>query len=215
MALSAWICRPGKARRSPTAPRGIEPELIERQQIRSGVGRALLAHAVAEARQLGAERLTILADPNAAGFYERNGAARIGEVPSDAVPGRPGLPGRASCAMWSSRPKFLASALLRDVTMFQAARPGLRRKKRDWAFRQPLGARGWWLRAVRPRRARRRAPVGSSSESGANLTPRQVEFAQTRATGEEYSQTEQDIRANKRNAKLKAKHSRQRARATA
>jgi hypothetical protein len=29
-----------------------------------------------------------LADPNAAGFYERNGAARIGEVPSDAVPGR-------------------------------------------------------------------------------------------------------------------------------
>jgi hypothetical protein len=44
---------------------------------------------VAEARQRGAERLTILADPNAAGFYERNGAARIGEAPSDAVPGRP------------------------------------------------------------------------------------------------------------------------------
>jgi hypothetical protein len=36
----------------------------------------------------GAERLTILADPNAPGFYERNGAARIGEAPSDAVPGR-------------------------------------------------------------------------------------------------------------------------------
>ena len=32
--------------------------------------------------------LTILADPNAAGFYERNGAVRIGEAPSDAVPGR-------------------------------------------------------------------------------------------------------------------------------
>ena len=36
----------------------------------------------------GAERLAILADPNAAGFYERNGAVRIGEAPSDAVPGR-------------------------------------------------------------------------------------------------------------------------------
>jgi hypothetical protein len=35
----------------------------------------------------GAERLTILADPNAAGFCERNGAVRIGEAPSDAVPG--------------------------------------------------------------------------------------------------------------------------------
>jgi GNAT superfamily N-acetyltransferase len=50
---------------------------VEPRQIRSGVGRALLAHAVAEARQRGAERLTILADPNSAGFYERNGAVRI------------------------------------------------------------------------------------------------------------------------------------------
>jgi N-acetylglutamate synthase-like GNAT family acetyltransferase len=56
--------------------------------IRSGVGRALLAHAVAEARRCGATRLTILADPNAAGFYEREGARRIGEAPSDAIPGR-------------------------------------------------------------------------------------------------------------------------------
>jgi GNAT superfamily N-acetyltransferase len=59
---------------------------VEPRHIRSGVGRALLAHAVAEARQRGAERLTILADPNAAGFYERNGAVRLGEAPSDAVP---------------------------------------------------------------------------------------------------------------------------------
>ena len=61
---------------------------VEPRHIRSGVGRALLAHAVAEARQRGAERLTILADPNATGFYERNDAVRIGEAPSDAVPGR-------------------------------------------------------------------------------------------------------------------------------
>jgi len=61
---------------------------VEPRHIRSGVGRALLAHAVAEARQRGSERLTILADPNAADFYERNDAVRIGEAPSDAVPGR-------------------------------------------------------------------------------------------------------------------------------
>jgi GNAT superfamily N-acetyltransferase len=61
---------------------------IEPRHIRGGVGRALLAHAIGEARRRGAERLTILADPNAAGFYERNGAVRIGEAPSDAVPGR-------------------------------------------------------------------------------------------------------------------------------
>ena len=67
----------------------LEQAVRRASPIRSGVGRALLAHAVAEARQRGAERLTIMADPNAAGFYERNGAARIGEAPSDAVPGRP------------------------------------------------------------------------------------------------------------------------------
>ena len=39
----------------------------------------------AEARRRGAERLTILADPNATGFYERDGAVRIGEAPSDAA----------------------------------------------------------------------------------------------------------------------------------
>ena len=61
---------------------------IEPRHIRDGAGRALLAHAVAETRRRGAERLTILADPNAAGFYERNGAVRIGEAPSNAVPGR-------------------------------------------------------------------------------------------------------------------------------
>jgi GNAT superfamily N-acetyltransferase len=61
---------------------------IEPCHIRGGGGRALLAHAVAEARRRGAERLTILADPNAAGFYERNGAVRIGAAPSEAVPGR-------------------------------------------------------------------------------------------------------------------------------
>jgi len=61
---------------------------VEPAQIRTGVGRALMAHAIGEALRRGAERLTVLADPYAAGFYERNGARRIGEAPSDAIPGR-------------------------------------------------------------------------------------------------------------------------------
>jgi GNAT superfamily N-acetyltransferase len=61
---------------------------VEPQQIRTGVGRLLLSNAVTEARRRGAKRLTILADPYAAGFYERNGARLIGKAPSDAIPGR-------------------------------------------------------------------------------------------------------------------------------
>ena len=61
---------------------------VEPQRVRSGVGRALLAYAIDEARRRDAKRLTILSDPYAAGFYERNGARLIGEVPSDAIPGR-------------------------------------------------------------------------------------------------------------------------------
>lgn len=61
---------------------------VEPQRIRSGVGRLLIGRAIAEARRRGARRLTILSDPYAAGFYERNGARLIGEAPSDAIPGR-------------------------------------------------------------------------------------------------------------------------------
>ena len=61
---------------------------VEPQRIRSGVGSALVARAIDEARRRGAKRLTILSDPYAAGFYERNGARLIGEAPSDAIPGR-------------------------------------------------------------------------------------------------------------------------------
>src|SRR6188768_2139694 len=42
--------------------------------IGSGAGRALFDAAVILARQQGARRMTILADPNAAAFYERMGA---------------------------------------------------------------------------------------------------------------------------------------------
>jgi N-acetylglutamate synthase-like GNAT family acetyltransferase len=66
----------------------LEKLFVAPQRIRSGVGRMLLAYAMAEARRRGARRLTILSDPYAAAFYERNGAIRIGAAPSDAVPGR-------------------------------------------------------------------------------------------------------------------------------
>ena len=61
---------------------------IEPRHIGAGFGRILLARAVDAARRRGARRLTILADPHAAGFYERLGARRIGDAPSDAIPGR-------------------------------------------------------------------------------------------------------------------------------
>jgi GNAT superfamily N-acetyltransferase len=61
---------------------------IEPRHIRAGFGRVLFLHAIDEARRRGARRLTILADPNAAAFYERHGARPVGEAPSDAIPGR-------------------------------------------------------------------------------------------------------------------------------
>ena len=60
----------------------------EPRHIRRGFGGALLDHARQQARRRGATRLTILADPYAAAFYERRGARRVGEAPSDAIPGR-------------------------------------------------------------------------------------------------------------------------------
>lgn len=61
---------------------------VEPAAMRSGIGAALLTRMMAEARRLGAGRLLILADPFAAGFYERHGASLLGQAPSDAVPGR-------------------------------------------------------------------------------------------------------------------------------
>lgn len=53
-----------------------------------GVGRALFAAACEVARTLPADRLVIVADPNAEGFYLRMGARRIGEEASEVVDGR-------------------------------------------------------------------------------------------------------------------------------
>jgi GNAT superfamily N-acetyltransferase len=53
-----------------------------------GVGRVLFEAAVRIAQALDARTLTILADPNAAPFYERVGARFLRNAPSDAIPGR-------------------------------------------------------------------------------------------------------------------------------
>src|SRR3954463_16408530 len=54
--------------------------------INRGAGRALFDAAAELARRLGAQRMVILADPNAALFYELMGARFIGNAPSDAIP---------------------------------------------------------------------------------------------------------------------------------
>ncbi|MBV8410321.1 MAG: GNAT family N-acetyltransferase [Alphaproteobacteria bacterium] len=61
---------------------------VDPPAIGSGAGRALFHAAAQLAAKLGARRLTILADPNAARFYERMGARFLRNAPSDAIPGR-------------------------------------------------------------------------------------------------------------------------------
>ena len=48
-------------------------------QMGAGIGRQLFNHAMATARRRGAIEVEIEADPNAASFYERVGATRVGE----------------------------------------------------------------------------------------------------------------------------------------
>ena len=61
---------------------------VELTQVRSGVGHALMQFAITEARRRAFKTMTILADPNAAPFYERIGAKYLRHAPSDAIPGR-------------------------------------------------------------------------------------------------------------------------------
>jgi len=53
-----------------------------------GIGRALLAHALATAARGGASEVTVDADPNAESFYLEFGAIRRGDVPAP-IPGQP------------------------------------------------------------------------------------------------------------------------------
>jgi GNAT superfamily N-acetyltransferase len=61
---------------------------VDPPAMRLGVGRQLLRHAMEAAARAGATRMTVLADPYAAPFYELMGARFVSMAPSDAVPGR-------------------------------------------------------------------------------------------------------------------------------
>ena len=57
-------------------------------QMRRGYGHRLMTWAIQTARDLGATRLVIEADPGAVPFYLHVGARRIGDAPSGSIPGR-------------------------------------------------------------------------------------------------------------------------------
>lgn len=60
----------------------VEPEILG-----GGIGRELLHHAALHTTTTGYPALWILSDPNARGFYQRQGAAFVRDVPSS-IPGR-------------------------------------------------------------------------------------------------------------------------------
>jgi GNAT superfamily N-acetyltransferase len=61
---------------------------VEPAWLGSGIGRLLFEWATARARDLGAVRMIIEADPGAAAFYQRMGAYPAGFTPSQSIPGR-------------------------------------------------------------------------------------------------------------------------------
>lgn len=61
---------------------------VEPTMLRGGVGMQLFHWATSEATALGAYRLLIEADPDAAPFYRRMGAKDCGYAPSGSIPGR-------------------------------------------------------------------------------------------------------------------------------
>jgi GNAT superfamily N-acetyltransferase len=61
---------------------------VEPTALRRGTGKALLVWAANVAKKLGAMRLMIDSDPDAAPFYRRMGAYDVGQAPSGSVPGR-------------------------------------------------------------------------------------------------------------------------------
>jgi GNAT superfamily N-acetyltransferase len=76
----------GVARVEPDGELGLM--FVDPRTMNRGVGRVLFDAAIVLARRLGARRMAILADPNAAPFYERMGARFVSQAPSDAIPGR-------------------------------------------------------------------------------------------------------------------------------
>ncbi len=73
-------------------PKGQDADLfglfVDPPHMGAGLGRTLFQWCVAAARDVSDDRLLIDADPDAAAFYERMGARRIGTAPSGSIPGR-------------------------------------------------------------------------------------------------------------------------------
>ena len=61
---------------------------VEPAMLRAGVGTKLFHWAISEAARMGAARMLIEADPDAAPFYRRMGANDCGLAPSGSMPGR-------------------------------------------------------------------------------------------------------------------------------
>ncbi len=61
---------------------------VDPEAVQAGIGKALMEWAEAIARTDRIERLHVLSDPHAAGFYEACGFVRVGDAPSDAISGR-------------------------------------------------------------------------------------------------------------------------------
>lgn len=61
---------------------------VEPDRIGIGAGRALFEAAIDAARAEGFTTIFIDSDPDAEGFYPRMGAVRIGDAPSESIPGR-------------------------------------------------------------------------------------------------------------------------------
>jgi GNAT superfamily N-acetyltransferase len=66
----------------------IEDFFVEPAHIGTGLGGLMFRALRAAATEAGFTHLRVDADPNAAGFYERQGAVRIGEEPSGSISGR-------------------------------------------------------------------------------------------------------------------------------
>lgn len=66
----------------------IDKLFVDPAALRTGAGRQLFAWCVETARAAGAVAVTVVADPDAAGFYRRMGMMEDGKEPSGSIPGR-------------------------------------------------------------------------------------------------------------------------------
>ena len=60
----------------------LEHMWVKPQYIGTGIGKELFLHAMDRATALNIKEVSIIADPNAASFYEHMGAERVGEIDS-------------------------------------------------------------------------------------------------------------------------------------